>query len=54
MKAKVYKYRQAAKIPKTKYQMYELSQMPFGNDFEEYDQEEYAKYIEIDRIKRSY
>jgi hypothetical protein len=54
MKAKMYKYLQAVKIPKIQYQRFESPQTPFGNDVEEYDQEDYAKHIEIERIKRSY
>jgi|JI61114BRNA_FD_contig_31_7327624_length_733_multi_3_in_0_out_0_2 hypothetical protein len=57
MRAKVYRYGQAVKrisLNQRSTGRFDFKYEPFGSKIEEYDQEEYAKHLEIERIKRSY
>jgi hypothetical protein len=57
MRAKVYRYGQAVKrisLNQRSTCRFDFKYEPFGSKIEEYDQEEYAKHLEIERIKRSY
>lgn len=55
MTAKLYKYFNRPGLDDyNSFGRYETKQIPFGTLVEEYDQETYAKYMEMEKVKRSY